>query len=154
MNGCQHLDERTKFQILIYFILAWYIRQLYQATELYLMLQLPFLRFFFQFTFPVAGVYRRWTNELIHWLGNRVYYGWHMRSSLKLSEPVSSPSFLVIFAHSSTPSLELQLLWQEKNTIRRESLRLIKNTNRRVIVQCTLIPHICHFFYTGKIFGE
>ena len=59
MNGCQHLDERTKFQILIYFILAWYIRQLYQATELYLMLQLPFLRFFFQFTFPVAGVYRR-----------------------------------------------------------------------------------------------
>ena len=94
-----------------------------------------FSDYFFQFTFPVAGVYRRWTNELIHWLGNRVYYGWHMRSSLKLSEPVSSPSFLVIFAHSSTPSLELQLLWQEKDTIRRESLRLIKkNTKRRVIV--------------------
>ena len=40
MNECQHLDEGTKFQILIYFILACYIRQLHEATELYLMLQL------------------------------------------------------------------------------------------------------------------
>ena len=47
MNECQHLDEGTKFQILIYFILACYIRQLHEATELYLMLKLPFLRLFF-----------------------------------------------------------------------------------------------------------
>ena len=84
------------------------ICQLVDATELYLMMRLPFLRLFF--TFLVADVYRRWKNVLIHRLENCVYYGWHMRSSLKLSEPVSSPSFLVIFAHSSTPSLELQLL--------------------------------------------
>ena len=137
MNECQHLDEGTKFQILIYFILACYIRQLHEATELYLMLKLPFLRLFFSIHVSSGrciSSLNKWTDSL----AGKSCILWLTYEELSQVVGASFVSELLGDLRTLQHAVPEIAIAQKEHQQATDFWLIKKNTKKWVVIECTL----------------